>query len=504
MGDYLLKRPMLLCGIGCCIISVIGFFASDLLFPVLYFLPIITLLLIFKKANRKLILIMFLIFAMCVSSLKELEHINQLTAYSNLKSEGYFTVCDVTYKSQDFNSAIIKANKESYFPKGTKIKVTYEPMHLEAGQIIKASITAKPIKNDDYKGSNYSSKIYLSGYLKDITVIKGENNLLLNKAEKVKSYIRNTLQKFIDRDETATLCALLFGEKAYFTDEFYNCVKASGVSHVMVVSGMHMAILVTFFVKILERLFYNKYFKALTMVLIVFLLTVLCGFTMSVLRAGTTYILMAIGTVIDRKGKPENTLGAAITLILISSPFAIFSISLQLSALSTFGILVIAMPILERIESAGNLSEITLTFITCILFSLSAMLLTLPITVYVFGYISTVSIITNLLISNIVTVAITVTVTGLLLNLISPFLAQPVFFVAELVTKYINGVISVLGSMPFATVRIPQEFTIIAIILIFAVLFILLACKNHRDMLKLKEVNDKIIKEGGGKLKWHP
>ena len=504
MGDYLIKRPMLICGIGCCIVSVISFYAKNILDFILFLLPAIILFLILKKADPRLIVASILIFVMCVSSNQELKHIRSLNGYSNLKGEGFFTVCDIDYIDEKFHIATIEVMDGGYMTPGTRIIAIYSPMKIEIGQKIKADIKVKPIDDDEYKGDNYSKEIYLKGSLKDITIIEDEYDTVLTGAERVKEYIKNTLSKHIGYEETATLCALIFGERDYFTKEFYGCVKAAGVSHVMVVSGMHMAILVSFFLKISEKIFYNRYVKAITILFVVAVLTVICGFTMSVLRAGITYIFMASGVLIDRRGTPENTLGAAMTVILISSPFAIFSISLQLSALSTFGILVVALPVTELLKSKGLLNKLTEPIVTSILFSLSAMLLTLPVIVYIFGYISVVSVISNLLISTAVTIAMSIAITGLIVNLIFPFATAPILFAAGLVTRYINAVIIALGSLPFAVVRIPQELTVFAIVLIFVVLMLLLACKKRNNMLKLKAVNEKIIKEGGGKFKWHP
>ena len=40
------------------------------------------------------------------------------------------------------------------------------------------------------------------------------------------------------------------------------------------------------------------------------------------------------------------------------------------------------------------------------------------------------------------------------------------------------------------------------LMLLFSLIFVLFACKRRDDMLKLKKMHEKIISEGGGKLKW--
>lgn len=492
---------MLLCGIGCIIISVTGFYYKSTVALLAAFIGVVIGFLIYKKADAKYIFTLVLLFVMCLSCIFTQNLIESLNNHSGSKIKAELTVCDVTYKADEYYISTAEVMKSDRLTKGTKLTVFYQPLELSVGQKITADIKVKAI-TDDYKKSSYSEGIYLQANMSNISV--SENyDLVLATVERVRNYIKNTLFGHMDYKEASTLCALIFGERGYFTDEFYSCVQSAGVSHVMVVSGMHMAILVSLFVKVMERIFYNRFLKAFTVIGIVLLLWVLCGFTMSVLRAGMTYVIMAIGIMLDRKGTPENTLGAAVTVIFIASPFAIFSISLQLSVLSTFGILVIALPVMNYLTRNKIVrNKLLNAVITSVVFSLSATVMTLPVTIYIFGYVSTVSVLSNLLISSAVTAALSIAVVGLIVNMLVPFMAKPVFLVANVLTKYINTVIEYLGSLPFAVKEMPEYTAYIAIFIIFALLSLLLACKKRSNMLKLEAMNAKIIKEGGGKLKW--
>ena len=128
--------------------------------------------------------------------------------------------------------------------------------------------------------------------------------------------------------------------------------------------------------------------------------------------------------------------------------------------------------------------------------------MTAPVTVNSFGFISTVGLITNLLISFAVTVIIWLAVLSLAVNLIFPGLSGVLFLICEIVTDYVNFVINYFGGMGFAVIYTPQFFAVLIIVLIIAVFYILLTCKNRIDMLKLKEMRKKIISEGGKRLKW--
>lgn len=507
MRDYLLKRPMLLCSICCIVISVISFNSPKYLPPVILALSLLLGFMIYKEKDTKLIFISALIFVMCISCVKTNAVIKELSYYADNGCTAELAIINTNYKSDDFYVSDAEIIKSPTLPVGTKLNVFYKPMELSEGTIISADIRLKAITDSSRIKSSFSEGIYLNGNLNSVKIVTGKYDFILKFASNIRNYIKNQLFGNLEYEEASTLCALLYGSKDYFTNEFYNCVKAAGVSHIMVVSGLHLSIIVGLFVKLIQKIFYNKYVKAFGMIFTVIFLYALCGFTMSILRAGLTYIIMAIGIMLDRKGTPENSLGTAVTLILLFNPYSIFSISLQLSVLSTFGILVIALPICDYLKNKiiakskkpDNFISDTLSVI---LATLSATLMTMPVIIKYFGSVSLVSLISNLLLSSAILWAIYAVIFALVSGAVFPFLSKFLYLPAQIVTKYINIVIKELGSLPYASIEVPEFCHYIASFIILIVLWSLVACKKRKNVLRLRRIQTKILREGGRKLKW--
>ena len=161
------------------------------------------------------------------------------------------------------------------------------------------------------KRSYYSEGIFLRGKLRDIRVEKGNDDPVLQKIRNVRSYIKNTLFSAMSRDEAAALTAVTIGDRSYFTDEFYANVKKAGVSHVMVVSGMHLSVIVGLTAVAVKKYFYNKYLRALTMLATVLFMAAVCGSTKSILRAGFCSLFLAVSILSERDNTTENSLGGA-------------------------------------------------------------------------------------------------------------------------------------------------------------------------------------------------
>ncbi len=502
MFDYLTKRPMLFSAILCVIVSILIYTSKGAL---LFIAPILILLIsffTFFKKNPRMAVCIISVTVVVLSSVFTLEKVDRLSDLEGFTTEGEFVVVSQPIDRETVYTTELEVINSDLVPKGVKIYTFYYDNNLKLGEKINAKIKLFSIKGSEFEKDNVANKIYLSGTVSNLEKT-GESDLILSSVDKVRFYIRSCLFQNMEYNEAATMTAITFGDKDYFLDSFYEAVKYAGVAHVMVVSGMHLSIIILLFTKLMEKLFYNKSIRAITIILAVIFLVALCGFTKSIIRAGFTYLLIAVSLFIGRKSTPENALGGAVSIIMIFSPFVIFSVSFMLSCLSTFGILVVAIPIINYITEQKIIKSKIIVWVgSAILVSLSALVLTLPVVIYCFGYVSKVSVITNLLISTAVTFALSVTVLALIVNLFFEPLAVIMFDLAEAVTKYINFVIAKFGASQKSIIELKENTIYIAVAIIVVILGVLLACKNKLDMVKLKRIDEKIVSEGGGRLKW--
>ena len=180
-------------------------------------------------------------------------------------------------------------------------------------------------------------------------------------------------------DTAGLLVALTTGDKTLISDKFAGNIKTTGISHVVVVSGMHLAIIMMAVFWCLDRLFYNKYIRCIISVLSVILISAVCGFTMSITRAGAMFIVAGLAPVFSRENDSLSSLLTAVTAVLISAPFAIFNISFQLSVLSTLAIIWVVPFYSKLIKERFNIkSKILNLLIDTFLCSVSAIIFTLP------------------------------------------------------------------------------------------------------------------------------
>ena len=494
------KYPMAVTALLAASLVVLSVKLSFLSFFLVLTLVILFFGLLLLKAHSRYLVIFFCVIAVGLSMLSTLNHINTINSCADFKTKGEFALIESPqYHGDNLYSFTVKTVNANGIENGEKILVRYWGDKTEAiklGDII--TFEAK-IENmtDRYNRLNfYSNGIYLETYVDDFEITEKAGDKIYTFMGKLREYINGYLFSNLSYDEAATLCALTSSDRSFMSDFFYGCVKSSGVAHVMVVSGMHLSIVMAFVTKTVERIFYNRFAKALILVGVVAFMSVLCGFSASIMRAGVTYLFTALSFVVNRPNTACNNLGSAVTVLLMLTPFLIFNVGFILSVLSTFGVLVLAPVLTEKLKRffkaknrvAGYLLE-------NIAVSIGAMLMTLPALIYYFEYISVVGIVANLLISLAVTYALNITATALLLNPVSPIISRAVLLPAALITKYINTVIIRFGTLPFATVDIPREVSAVCILIVILTLILLLACNYRKSVLKLKEIELKIIEE---------
>ena len=258
MVDYLKRRPMLLCGICASALCVIGFYSRTAIF----FLGLILIFLFFfllqKGVYPVYIFVVFMLIATSVSVLTTYNKIDEVSGSDGVTVKGGFSVIETPVSHGEYYSAVVKALDCGGLKDGTRILVFCNEGGFEYGDKIIATVKLSKI-NGKYRSSDYSDKIYLTGNMDDLTVYSGEGGFVISRVNKLRRYIVDTLFSNMNYKEAATLTALTVGDRSYLSDGFYANLKAAGVSHLMVVSGMHLAIIVSLVSNLIEKIIYNRY-----------------------------------------------------------------------------------------------------------------------------------------------------------------------------------------------------------------------------------------------------
>ncbi len=255
-------------------------------------------------------------------------------------------------------------------------------------------------ESDDYRAEG----ILLRGYRKGAYRVTGRAALAwLYAPKELAQLLRETALRSFPEDVAPLMKALLTGDKReyYADDALSSAMKTAGFSHIVAVSGMHVA----FLISALGLLLRNKRRTALIGVPLVLLFMAMIGFTPSVTRAGVMQCTLLLAPLLRRENDPPTSLAAAGLLLLLINPMAIAGASFQLSFAAMAGLILCAGRVYEwltpgQTEKArrnGLLTAARRSAAGVVAASLGAMVFTTPIAAWRFGFIPLYSVFTNLL-----------------------------------------------------------------------------------------------------------
>lgn len=296
--------------------------------------------------------------------------------------------------------------------------------------------------------------------------------------------LRGAIRNKVSSAGSASLLkALIIGDKNDLPKDVKDDFRKLGLSHILAISGLHLSILVMSIYLTLQRLDISRYITISVSICITIFYIALTGFSYSVLRAGGMMIIYFLTRLMRRTSDSITALFFAVFIIVLGSSWSLYSLSLELSFLSTLGILVFLPPAVRAYENYfrkrnGVPGKIKRAFIKLgenILISLfstfSATLFTLPVILINFNEVSLISPLSNLFIVFISKYYLISGCVGTLLRFfgIPSMLA---FFIPDLISRAMLFLVKifVLISPPFA--GMDMGFVKIGAIAIFVIVII--------------------------------
>lgn len=309
----------------------------------------------------------------------------------------------------------------------------------------------EPGEFDSFSYKNYLAKfdIYSVCYTPKKIVLLSENNgnnfyaMIL----KIKSSFKSVIVKIFPEPNASFLQALLLGDKGGFSQKLKDDFSRAGVSHIVAVSGYHVAIIAAFIGAIL--FFFNISRKKSFWLIVIFILfyIFLTGASASVIRAGIMGMIVLLAINSGRLSKAKNAIIFAACLMLILNPLLLrFDIGYLLSFAATLGIIYL-FPLIERIL---NKIPDVLGIRSILAITLSAQIAVLPIVVYNFEQVSLVAPISNFLVLPVIPVTMLLGFLAVLCGFIFVSLGEIVGFFAWLLMSYEIKLVEILSEFSFS------------------------------------------------------
>lgn len=150
----------------------------------------------------------------------------------------------------------------------------------------------------------------------------------------------------LSEDDTVMLAAMVAGDRTYLAHSLRVGFERTGSFHMLVVSGLHLAIVAACMFWITRRLRLPPVPATLLTILGSFAYALFTGFATPVQRSLWMVALYLLGRIVYRERSPMNTIGFAALCLLAVSPRSLFDSGLQMTLLAVVAIAGVAMPLL--------------------------------------------------------------------------------------------------------------------------------------------------------------
>lgn len=298
--------------------------------------------------------------------------------------------------------------EENGAPQNIKIRVKSKaPINAEPYQVISAALTFYKIGDKAYSSfGKWGEGIYLTSRINGFYNVTDKNVFSLNKyVLKVRKSIIATIKNNLGENQSAVAIALLTGDKSYLPENIYNYFKMAGATHIMAVSGLHLAVISSAFLFVLKKLNVNDRIIAVLTVFICIFFAGIAGFSKSVVRAAIMMCLLMTGKLLNRRGDTLNSLGAAVSVMCLN-PFVVSDVGAVLSVLSVLSLVTLYPVMMSKLNDCYSdkkdfktlLKNLVVKVVKSSAVSLCVTVFTLPAMYVLFGYVSIAGILSNILI----------------------------------------------------------------------------------------------------------
>lgn len=300
----------------------------------------------------------------------------------------------------------------------------------------------------------WADGIAVGGYLTDSTVIPSVDAPPRKLFAELRHLVGRSFEKRLPGDEAGLLRALLLGEKEQVADSTYAAFRTIGVSHLLVVSGLHLSAFAAFFSLVLKKLCRSRPAGNLLAALGILFFLGLVGFPVSAVRSGVMLLLYLLADSLGKRADSLNSLGLALFLLCLLNPFSGGDLSLALSAFSTLGILLWAAPFSQKLlrpfRERPWLHQLFSPVAASLGVTCAALCGTLPIQLAVFQGLPLLGPLCNLLLVFPCTLMLYAAFAGGFLGLLPLGLDAPFLFPAGLLARGVSGLAEQLARIPFS------------------------------------------------------
>ena len=344
----------------------------------------------------------------------------------------------------------------------------------EPGARFTARLSLQELEQDAYRLGRCAKGTYLAAAYEGGRRALAESAAPRFALYRLRQALSARLRTYLPRTLAGIESAMLLGDKSRLTDAVQNDFRAAGVSHLLSVSGLHVALLCGLFAFGLRAGAFSRWGIARQAAVVVFYM-LLTGLPVSVQRAGLVSLVALLGCALWQPPDALTSMGLAALALGLQNAYLPCDIGFQLSFCGVLGVqLAGALSNWEHArllppgtaETPGNRAKaLLLQALDAAQSAALATLATLPVLVAQGLTTSGVAVLSNLLVVWMLRPALLLGLVVLALSLL-PVLAPAMHMASLALAVWLNIMYALVGrcaALPLARLFLPRLYTLLVL-----------------------------------------
>ena len=205
-----------------------------------------------------------------------------------------------------------------------------------------------------------------------------------------KYYLAGLYEQELGVREGGVLSTMLLGEKNLLDAEVKQLYRTAGISHILAISGLHIAVIGMTLYRLLRKGSFGFWGSGIFAAVFMILYGMMTGMGYSSFRAVSMFCILLLGQAVGRSYDSLNAMGFTALLILWKQPFALYDAGFQLSFIAVLGVVWAGKIVQSAYQRHAVLQKIGTGFVL--------QLVILPVTAWYFYEIPVYAMLLNLLV----------------------------------------------------------------------------------------------------------
>jgi len=280
----------------------------------------------------------------------------------------------------------------------------------------------------------------------------------------------------------AVASGFFIGEVHDIPKDLYQAFRRTGTLHLLAVSGSNVALVLLTLIGLMRFYPMGRWWRLTFLLIATFIFCNLSYNQPSVIRASLMAGLILVAQVLYRRAELNNIIAATAAFLILFDPGNLYDVGFQLSFSVTWGLILFLPAINKRFEKY-EMSPPSRYILLIALSSFIASLISAPVTAYYFGQTSLITILSNLIIVPLTTLAVLGIMILLIVSLVFPALAIIPGMLLDRLLLLINRLVEWFGESRLSSLEVPS-FPGIYLIISLGILVLFFLSFDNRLMRK--------------------